>query len=518
MDLIRQVKEWWGKNVNEQPVWRVEDLPQPDFKDILLSLKLAYEIRRDTIVLGKPDTELSVLIRSYFWEILSCVLKPYTPYAITGIAAIHFHLGDESIPSKVDIFTMNSSTRIDLHEISLLSLEKKPDFFQASDIEKCLKHIKTRKNYLLTIESPESLLVRLRPQYFRDYPQVMSGFLKAIDFDVEILSAIQLQKSKPITYFRLAALFEQVGKNNIAQLFKSIAKATTHYTTPGKAQILKYPLPATVALPKRISDPAYVTRFRDQLRIYANYVDTHLNGLDLPQWNLKKIKSYIEKNKKYDTYHSSTIEGYRVTTEEIQLLIEGREIISTGKTREEIERKMALKGYLEAHKFVLQTIEGHFIKNIPLTELMIRDIYAHLFSPSVEAGILKKEQLIQYRNDAVFIRNSRYVPPNYLKINELMRCLVEEINEIESNVTQAIIAHYGFVTVHPYFDGNGRVARLLMNYLLCRGGIPWITIRVEDRDQYFSALETAQCDENFEPFIKFLKKYLKENGSPENQK
>jgi Fic family protein len=233
---------------------------------------------------------------------------------------------------------------------------------------------------------------------------------------------------------------------------------------------------------------------------------------------LKKIKSYIEKNKKYDTYHSSIIEGYRVTTEEIQLLIEGREIISTGKTREEIERKMALKGYLEAHKFVLQTIEEHFIKNIPLTELMIRDIYAHLFSPSVEAGILKKEQLIQYRNDAVFIRNSRYVPPNYLKINELMRCLVEEINEIESNVTQAIIAHYGFVTAHPYFDGNGRVARLLMNYLLCRGGIPWITVRVEDRDQYFSALETAQCDENFEPFIKFLKKYLKENGSPENQK
>jgi len=510
MDPIKRVKEWWGENVNAQPVWRVERLPDPSFKDMLLLLKLAYEIRRDTIVLGKPGTELSLLFHSYFWEILSCILEPYAPYVITGIAAIHFHLDDESIPNRFDIITMNSSIQIGLHEISFLSIEKNSAFFQSSDVEKCIKHIKTKKNYVLTIESPESLLVRLRPQYFRDYPQVISGFLKTMDFDIEILRELLLQKNRPIIYFRLAALFEQMGKNSDAELLRSIAKATTHRAAPGKAQILKYPLPLIIASPKRLSDPAYVARFRDQLRMYAHYVDSKLNGINFPRWNVEKIKLYIEKNKTYDTYHSSTIEGYRVTTEEIQLLIEGQEIISTEKTREEIERKMALKGYLDAHQFVLQAIEKHFNNNAALTELMIRDIYAHLFSPSIEAGILKKGQLVQYRNDAVFIRNSRYVPPNYLKVNELMRCLVEEINGIENSATQAIIAHYGFVTVHPYFDGNGRVARFLMNYLLCRSGIPWATIRVEDRQQYFGSLEIAQCDEDVKPFLVFLEKYLKE--------
>src|SRR3989338_7202726 len=95
-DRTQLSKEWWGKNVYDRPVWRTEDLPEPWFKDILVSLKLAYDVRRDTIVLGKPETELSALIRSYFWEILSCVLKPYAPYTITGITAIHSWLGSES--------------------------------------------------------------------------------------------------------------------------------------------------------------------------------------------------------------------------------------------------------------------------------------------------------------------------------------------------------------------------------------------------------------------------------------
>lgn len=511
LDLLRQTKGWWGKNVNHTPVWRTEDLPNSKFKEILLNLSLAYEIRRDTIVLGKPDTEISMLIHSYFWEILSCILKPYSPYAITGLAAIHFYLGDESIPNKFDIMTQSSSARINLHSISLLALEKNVEFFEQEQFNKCINSIKTNKNYALTIESPESLLVKLRPQYFRDYPQLISGFLKSIDFNLDNLTELLLQKSKPVTYLRLASLFEQIGKKKEAQLFKNNIKIMTNYAAPGKSQILNYSLPPILALPKQISDPSYVIRFRDQLRIYRDKINFYFKNLHLNHWRIKKIKSYAEKTKKYDTYHSSTIEGYKVTPEEIEMLIEGRNNFSVGKNKEEIERKMALKGYLDAHQFAVKKIEEDFNNRNPLKEFIIKELYAHLFSPSVEAGILQKEKLTQYRNDAVYIRNSRHVPPNYLKIDELMRCLVEEINDIDNNATQAALAHYGFVTIHPYFDGNGRVARLLMNYLLCRGGIPWITIRVEDRDKYFKALEVAQCDENIEPFAKFLFKYFEDS-------
>lgn len=516
-DLIKQAKEWWGKHVNHVPVWRTEDLPESKFKEILISLGLAYEVRRDTIVLGKPDTEISLLMHSYFWEILSSVLKPYSPYVITGIAAIHYYLGDESIQSKFNILTKNSSAKIDLHSISHLSLEKNPEFFEQENLNRYLNLIKTHKNYPLMIESPESLLVKLRPQFFRDYPQLISGFLKSTDFNLGDLTELLLQKSKPVTYLRLASLFEQIGKKREAQLFKNNIKIMTNYAAPGKSQIVNYSLPPSLALPKRISDPSYVIRFRDQLRFYKERIAFDFKNLDLQHWNLKEIKSYAEKTKKYDTYHSSTIEGYKVTQEEIQMLMEGHNNINLGKNKEEIERKMALKGYLDAHEFVVQKIEEDFDNRVPLSEFIVKEIYAHLFSPSVEAGILDKKQLTEYRNDAVYIRNARHVPPNYLKINELMRCLVEEVNEIENNAVQAALAHYGFVAVHPYFDGNGRVARLLMNYLLCRGGIPWVTIRVEDRDRYFKALEVAQCDENIEPFAKFLDKYLQDADVKKNK-
>ncbi|MGK5084384.1 Fic family protein [Bdellovibrionota bacterium FG-1] len=517
-DRTQLAKKWWAKNVNKRPVWRTADLPEPWFKDMLVLLKLAYEVRRDTLVLGKPETELPTLIRSYFWEIVSCVLKPYIPYTITGITAVHSYLGSESIPKELDVLTQSSSTRIDLHGISLLVLEKNPAFFQRNPIDSRVKSIKTNKNYELAVESPESLLVRLRPQILRDYPQVMSAFLKAIDFKSEALRTLLLQESRPIVYARLAALFEQIGKNAESKLIRSTVKITTHYSSPGKSQILKYPLPATVASSRRISDSVYVTRFRDQLRIYRDRVDAELKDVKLSHWGLKNILAYAEQRKKQDTYHSSTIEGYGVTQEEIQALIEGRAITTTGASHEEIERKMALKGYLEAHKFVLRTIADHFKNGNPVTEVIIREIYAHLFLPSLEAGLVTQEQLTRYRNDAVYSQNSRYVPPNHQKVDNLMRCMVEEVNEVENKATRALLVHYGFVTVHPYFDGNGRVARLLMNYVLSLGGIPWITIRIEDRDKYFQALEVAQCDENIGPFTGFLKRYFKEKATTNDDK
>lgn len=511
VDRMQVVKEWWRNNVNDRPAWRTEDLPETWFKSILVALELAYEVRRDTIVLGKPNTEISDLIRSYFWDIVSCVLKMYAPYTITGIAALNAHLGNESIPKEVEVFTKSSSTQIDLLGISLLIIEKQPELLQREDAGKYVKLINTNRNYPLTIESPESLLVRLRPRYLRDYPQVISTFLKGINFDSEILGALLLQESRPIVYPRIAALFEQVGKDAEAELIHSSVKIMKSYSLPGRSQIVKYPLPASIAFKARLSDPVYVTRFRDQLRVYRDRVEAELKNVKLPSWKLNELLKYGEQTKKQDTYHSSTIEGYRVTQEEIQALIEGRMITEFGASKEEVERKMALKGYLEAHRFILQTIADNFNKVTPVTELIIREIYAHLFSPSVEAGLLTKEQLTRYRNDAIYIRNSRHVPPNYQKVDDLMRCMVEEVNEVKNQAARALLAHYGFVTIHPYFDGNGRVARFLMNYILSLSGIPWITIRIEDRDRYFHALETAQCDEDINPFSQFLVKYLKES-------
>ena len=69
---------------------------------------------------------------------------------------------------------------------------------------------------------------------------------------------------------------------------------------------------------------------------------------------------------------------------------------------------------------------------------------------------------------------------------------------------RAVFGHWLFGYIHPYPDGNGRMARFLMNVMLASGGYPWTVVRVEDRDAYLAALDRASIDANIISFSKFL--------------
>ena len=69
---------------------------------------------------------------------------------------------------------------------------------------------------------------------------------------------------------------------------------------------------------------------------------------------------------------------------------------------------------------------------------------------------------------------------------------------------RVVLGHFIFVYIHPYMDGNGRMARFLMNAMLAGGGYPWTVIPVERRDEYMQALEQASVHQDIEPFTEFL--------------
>ncbi|MCY4441756.1 MAG: Fic family protein, partial [Deltaproteobacteria bacterium] len=76
-------------------------------------------------------------------------------------------------------------------------------------------------------------------------------------------------------------------------------------------------------------------------------------------------------------------------------------------------------------------------------------------------------------------------------------------NETEPSA-RAVLGHWLFGYIHPYPDGNGRMARFLMNVMLASGGYPWTVIRVEHRDGYLAALEAASVRMDIEPFAGFV--------------
>jgi Fic family protein len=135
--------------------------------------------------------------------------------------------------------------------------------------------------------------------------------------------------------------------------------------------------------------------------------------------------------------------------------------------------------------------------------------YRELFAPSVSAGITAATDLAGYRNQPVYIRKSRHVPPRYEAVRDLMPAYFTLLQEEEEPAVRAVLGHFFFVYIHPYSDGNGRMGRFLMNAVLASGGYPWTVIPFETRAEYMAALEEASVRRNIEPFAEFIAKLVK---------
>jgi Fic family protein len=164
------------------------------------------------------------------------------------------------------------------------------------------------------------------------------------------------------------------------------------------------------------------------------------------------------------THYSTRIEGNRLTLDQAQQVIADRRTSFSGRERDVGE----VRNYWNA----LLRVEEWAAKKLPLTEDLIRRLHA-----LVEKGSRAKPT--PYRTGQNVIRNAGsgeivYLPPEAKDVYALMAGLVTWVAQAEKDGLPipviAGLAHYQFVTIHPYYDGNGRTARLLATFILHRGG------------------------------------------------
>lgn len=222
--------------------------------------------------------------------------------------------------------------------------------------------------------------------------------------------------------------------------------------------------------------------------------------------NIEKCMLAVEEDYKTDAYHSLSIEGYRVTPELIQKVATGDWNPDSNDSDAEMKNAMAAHGYWLAHNEVKNSIRNILTGKNSGTAFRQDHAswYRNLFSPNVDAGFLKPADLAGYRTDKVFIRGATHVPPSQDSIRDMMPELCDLLEAEPNAAVRAVLGHFLFVYIHPYFDGNGRLGRFLMNAMLASGGYPWTVIRIERRSDYMAALEAASSRGEIQPFAEFV--------------
>ena len=135
--------------------------------------------------------------------------------------------------------------------------------------------------------------------------------------------------------------------------------------------------------------------------------------------------------------------------------------------------------------------------------------YLDLFQPFVAAGLIAASARAGYRSSAVFLRGAGHVPARWETVRDAMPVLFDLLEDETEPSVRAVLGHWLFGCIHPYPDGNGRMARFLMNVMLASGAYPWTVIRLEDRDDYLAALEAASIGMDIEPFAGLVAKQVR---------
>jgi hypothetical protein len=213
---------------------------------------------------------------------------------------------------------------------------------------------------------------------------------------------------------------------------------------------------------------------------------------------------------KTDAYNSLSIEGYQVTPELIERVRQASWNPDSNAGDKESRDALAARGYYQAFlavkESVRQVIGG--ANAVALARDSFRDWYRQLFQPCVTAGLVPAAALAGYRNDFVFLRTSRYVPPRWEVVPEAMSALFELLESEPEASVRAVLGHWLFGYIHPFMDGNGRLARFLMNTMLASGGYPWTVIQVSERSEYLDALNSASLNMDIAPFTAFIAKSM----------
>ncbi|OPX64641.1 MAG: Fic/DOC family protein [Methanoregula sp. PtaU1.Bin006] len=198
------------------------------------------------------------------------------------------------------------------------------------------------------------------------------------------------------------------------------------------------------------------------------------------------------------TYNSNAIEGNTLTLSETKLVLEEGITIGGKTLREHLEATNNARGY----DMIVRLAQ----KKAPISHVTIQQVHE-----IVTRGIL--EDAGRYRTRNVRITGAHKSPADWSRIVRELDTLIGAVTSPDKDVVaMAAFLHHRFVAIHPFTDGNGRVARLLTNLFLLHQGYPPIVLDTKDRQKYYRALRDADSGDLI-PFTRFIARAVSDSLS-----
>jgi Fic family protein len=207
------------------------------------------------------------------------------------------------------------------------------------------------------------------------------------------------------------------------------------------------------------------------------------------------VRKLLEDIRLRHTYHSDAIEGNTLTLQETKLVLEQGITIGGKPLKDHIEAR----NDAEAFDYMLSLVQT----KTPLSQEIIQRIHE-----IVTRGLMNDAGT--YRTGNVRITGSPISPPSYQKILPFMDEYVQSVRRRPLHPLQkAAFIHHRLVWIHPFYDGNGRVARLITNLFFMQHGYPPIVLKQEHRKSYYRVLHQAD-NGNVSPLAQFIAQAMHE--------
>ena len=432
-----------------------------------------------------------------YYEFLAKYLKKMhkSKYCLNPEASLALHLKQTIILSQTAVLLKEGA-------VNSVSLPFGSSLFMYPDKKNFPRHREFVNGlYLFT---KEHSLCRVSPTFWRNNPLEIQILLKTSDTAKIVEALTSENRSMLESAKRVIAGLRFVGRETDADILKF-----TYETATGEVVTEKNPFKEQeiMLLDRKAEESIIGARIKGMWAQFRNPV--YKIGQDIKKVPIDiGISEMMDEIKKEDMYHSLSIEGYEITDELIAKVESGNWNVDDYEKEENEKNAMAARGYYDTFEKVKKDILESIVQNsnpADVLEKVHQSWFANLFGPSLKAGILKPAQLMGYRDAQVYIRGSMHTPLHKDDLRDAMETYFKLLKEEDDPFVKAVLGHHLFGFIHPYMDGNGRMARFIMNLFLVTGGYKWCVVTVQTRDEYMKALEEASVNGNIEAFAKFIK-------------